>query len=156
MRAAGVPGLWQFPSADGRVVTLFRTERSAVNFWRLAAHEGLATGVNVELLPPDATAEAERFPARPAAGARQPGWQLALAWNDEKLVNATTHGKIAAYVLTGLLAITVALALALWIALTRRPDQEARAGLQAGRPLALRGPSLVVFGLTSRTYCGRL
>ncbi len=46
-----------------------------------------------------------------------PGWQLGLAWNDEQLVNATARGKIAAYMLTGLLAVAIAAGLALWIAL---------------------------------------
>ena len=76
LRAAGVPGLWQFPSADGRVVTLFRTETLSGELLALAAHEGLAPGVNVELLPPDATAELSGFlhVLPPVLGSRAGNW----------------------------------------------------------------------------------
>jgi signal transduction histidine kinase len=71
----------------------------------------------VGLLPPDQMADASDLLHVLPAGGRMPGWQLGLAWNDEQVVNATAHGKIVAYMLTGLLAVAVAAVLALWIAL---------------------------------------
>ncbi len=109
------------PAGEGtkQVVALFRTETLSGEFQSLVANEGLPPGVSIELLPPEPTPASEPagFLDVLPVGARQPGWQLALARNDEELVNATAQGKIAAYVLTGILAIVAASLLALWIAL---------------------------------------
>ena len=96
---------------------MFRTETLRGELQALAASEGLVPGASIELLPPDRAADLAGFLHVLPVGGRQPGWQLALAWNDEELVNATAHGKIAAYMLTGILAIAAASMLALWIAL---------------------------------------
>jgi len=101
----------------GQVVALFREKTINRELQKLAANENLPAGVRIELLPPDQTADLSGFLHVLPAGDRLPGWQLGLAWNDEQLVNATAGGKIAAYMLTGLLAVAIAAGLALWIAL---------------------------------------
>ena len=117
LQPSGVPAVWQFPSASGHTVALFREKTIDEELQELVAEEKLPAGVRVELLPSDRTADLAEFLYVLPAGDRMPGWQLGLAWNDEQLVNATAHGKIAAYMLTGLLAVAIAAGLALWIAL---------------------------------------
>jgi signal transduction histidine kinase len=99
------------------VIALFREKTINRELQKLAASENLPTGGRIELLPPDRTADLSQFLHVLPAGDRMPGWQLGLAWNDEQLINATAHGKIAAYMLAGLLAVAIAAGLALWIAL---------------------------------------
>jgi signal transduction histidine kinase len=117
VRPAGLPNVWQFASPDGRVVALLRTKRIEEEFQSMVRKERLPTGVQVELLSPNqTTGESAVFQAMPA-GYRMPGWQLALTWNDDNVINAAARGRIAAYMIVGLLSIAVASALALWIAL---------------------------------------
>ena len=115
MQPSGVPAVWQFSSASGHTVALLRENTINEELQELAVKENLPAGVRVELLPPDRAADLSGFLHILPAGDRQPRWQLGLVWNDEQLVNATARG-IAAYMLTGLLAVAVAAGLALWIA----------------------------------------
>jgi signal transduction histidine kinase len=117
LQSAGLPGVWQFGSTEGRVVVLFREKTLHRELDKLVAEERLPNGARVQLLPPSQTPDVSNFLHVLPAGDRMPGWQLGLAWNDEQLVNATARGKIAAYMLTGLLAVAIASGLALWIAL---------------------------------------
>ena len=114
---SGIPGVWQFASASGRTIALLRDKTINRELQELADKENLPSGVRVQLLPPDRMSDLSALLHVLPAGDRLPGWQLGLAWNDEQLVNATAHGKIAAYMLTGLLAVATAAGLALWIAL---------------------------------------
>jgi signal transduction histidine kinase len=117
LQPSGIPGVWQFASASGHTVALFREKTINRDLGELAAKENLPTGVRIELLPPDRTVDLSSFLHVLPAGDRMPGWQLGLTWNDEQLVNATAHGRIAGYMLTGLLAVATAAGLALWIAI---------------------------------------
>ncbi len=120
LHSAGLPGVWQFGSTKGRIVMLFRDKTILQELDKLAAEEKLPSGARVQLLPPNQTPDMSKFLHVLPAGDRLPGWQLGLTWNDEQLVNATARGKIAAYMLTGLLAVAIAAGLALWIAITFR------------------------------------
>jgi signal transduction histidine kinase len=117
LQPAGPHNVWQFASGDGQVVALLCTETINKELQALAVQQCLPSGVNVELLPADRATDVSGFLHVLPAGDRLPGWQLALAWNDEQVVNAAAHGRIVAYMLTGLLAVVTAAGLALWIAM---------------------------------------
>jgi signal transduction histidine kinase len=110
-------GIWQFTSADERVVALFCEHTIYRDFQTLAAQQCLPSGVDIALQRPELAGDMSGFLHVLPAGDRLPGWQLGLTWNDEKVVNAAVQGKIAAYMLTGLLAVAITAGLALWIAL---------------------------------------
>jgi signal transduction histidine kinase len=125
LEPSGVPRLWQFRSAAkgegaGQVVALFRTKTIFAELQRLAAEENLPAGMSIQLLPPQETVDLADFLYVLPAGAHQPGWQLAIQWNDESVVGATTHGKIAAYCCAGVFAVLATSLLAFWIAMRFR------------------------------------
>ncbi|MGO9114952.1 MAG: sensor histidine kinase [Thermoguttaceae bacterium] len=118
VQPGGVPDVWQFASASGHVVPLFRTATILRELQTLAAAEGLPAGADVELLPPDRTADPSNFLSMLPAGDRLPGWQLALRWNDEALAGQAARGKIVAYWFVGILAVVAGAVLAFWIAMS--------------------------------------
>src|SRR5262245_9064524 len=53
LQRAPVPGVWQFLTADRRVLALFRSDELLSRLKTMAALENLPVGAEVELLPPD-------------------------------------------------------------------------------------------------------
>jgi len=86
--------VWQFASANGRIVALFRDktiDRELQEWSQRSLPKRRARRVAAARIE----ADAPDFLPRAAAGDRLPGWQIRLAWDDEQLVNATARGKIA-------------------------------------------------------------
>jgi signal transduction histidine kinase len=116
VQPSGMHDVWQFASADGRTVALLSLSTIYSEYWAWVKKQGLPSGVGVTLEPP-ALVDTAPFLHTLPAGDRLPGWQLGLSWNNEQLLNAAVQGKVAAYMLTGLLAVAITAGLALWIAL---------------------------------------
>jgi signal transduction histidine kinase len=114
IRPSALPGVWQFTSARGRVVLLYKSAESLLN--RIVAQAQLQNfprDVVVSLLPPGREADAA-FVAMPA-GASLPDWRLALSLKDQKLFDAATDQRIASYVWIGVLVVLAVVVLALFI-----------------------------------------
>jgi len=100
---ATLPGLWQFTTADRRVLALVRSEKLLANLRPVIGAENWPADAEITLLPPDAE-NAAAFVTLPA-GASLPGWRLALSLKDQKFFDATTKHRAAVYLWTGVLVV---------------------------------------------------
>ena len=119
LRPSAVPGVWQFAATHGRVVALHQTDALIERMRRGVVSQLLPADVSVTLLPPGK--EFERFFLSQPAGARLPGWRLALSLRDQRLFDAAAEQRIASYVWIGVLVFaTVIVLAALALRLVRR------------------------------------
>ena len=117
MSASPIPGIWQLPSSDGRVVSLL-AEGEVVDA-SLGNVEIDSDQGRFELLPPGLEPTDEPFLVT-AIGGILPGWRLALHLDDQALVAAVARQEVAGYLWTGILLIAAALLLAVVVAVTIR------------------------------------
>jgi signal transduction histidine kinase len=119
LRPAALPGVWQFASARGRVLTLHRTGSLMAGARTGAAAQGLPPDVSLSLLPPGKES-GNLLPSVPASPLL-PGWRLALALRDQRMFDTAAEQRIAAYVWVGVLVVATAAVLAsLALGLVRR------------------------------------
>jgi signal transduction histidine kinase len=114
LRPASLPGVWQFTSVNGRVVLLHKSAEILLK--RLRGAGGLPNspeGTVVGLVPPGREVDGA-FVSLPA-GSSLPDWKLALSLNDQKLFDAATNQRIAAYVWICVLVVLAVIVLALFI-----------------------------------------
>jgi signal transduction histidine kinase len=102
LRAAALPGVWQIASSDRRLTLLFETGGLQK---RLAP----VLGTNVVLIPPGRSAGNYAM----AAGAAQPGWQIAPSLRDRSVLDAASDAQIVSYLWVGVIAMAAVAALAL-------------------------------------------
>jgi signal transduction histidine kinase len=114
LRRAPVPGAWQFMTPDRRVLALFRSDTLPAVLREVVAGTGrMAADPKVELIPPDQPGGPALLTV--AAGESLPGWQLALVLDDSTLFQSSTEHQAAIYLWTGVLVVTVMIALT-WLA----------------------------------------
>jgi signal transduction histidine kinase len=119
LRPTALPGVWQFASTHGRVVTLHQTEALLDRMRAGMASQLMPATVSLAVLPPGK--EFEQSLLTVLAGATLPQWRLALSLNDQRLFNTTAEQRIASYVWIGFLVLaTVIVLVALALRLVRR------------------------------------
>jgi signal transduction histidine kinase len=111
LRAAGVPGMYQFTSREARVALLFRAENLPARIAGWAP--SLPGDVTLTLLSPGK--ESDKYLVSAPAGAAMPGWRLALSVNDQRLFEAAVNARIAVYVWCGALVLATVLVLAVLV-----------------------------------------
>jgi signal transduction histidine kinase len=114
-----LPGVWQMSVANGRVVTLHRTETLVARMQAAASSPGLPDTVQIDVVRPGQEAEGAllSLPAGPVL----PGWSFALSLRDPLLLEAATQDRVATYVWTGVLVVATVVVLAvLALGLVRR------------------------------------
>ncbi|HYW78685.1 MAG TPA: HAMP domain-containing sensor histidine kinase [Thermoguttaceae bacterium] len=105
LRSSQLPDVWQFGSADGRVLALFSTEMVLAEMHRVIAEATLPEAVSVELnAPADESGDEDVFLSLPA-GEPLPGWRLSLSLTDRNRFDAAADERIASYLWTGMLVI---------------------------------------------------
>jgi signal transduction histidine kinase len=119
LRASSVPGVWQFASRGGRIVTLHRTGNLISRLHSVVSRPDLPTDVRVDFFSPGQEA-GDSLLSLPA-GSTMPGWQLGLALTDQRLFAATANERTSSYVWIGVLVIASVVVLALLaVGLVRR------------------------------------
>src|SRR4029077_7948253 len=83
LRLTSLPGVWQWPCSNGRVVTLHSSENLLARLQAAVLSHALAADVKVAALRPGK--EAEGFLTSMPAGEALPGWRLGLALPDQRL-----------------------------------------------------------------------
>jgi signal transduction histidine kinase len=102
---AGVPGVWQLPARNRRMLLLFREDTLLAAMRAFVEAQATPADVVVTLLSPgDADPKATVFHSLPA-GRLLPGWRLTLALKDGGVLDATAKRQAASYFWTGILAI---------------------------------------------------
>jgi len=106
-----ISNVWQFTTPASRAVALFQPNRLLAQMENRLDTNGLAGDVNLILLPPGKETEGALISI--AAGDTLPGWHLALSLKDQKMFEATSRKRVAAYLWTGSFAVLVVFILAL-------------------------------------------
>jgi len=107
--ASPLPGVWQFPSANGRVIALYKTETLLSRMRQDTARQPLPEGLRVQCLAPGSSDEGV-VASRPA-GFTFPGWQLTFLLDDGQLLNTAASQRITGFLWTGVLALATVIAL---------------------------------------------
>jgi signal transduction histidine kinase len=102
LRPAALPGVWQIGSSDRRLTLLFETDS-------LQKRLGPVLGTHVVLIPPGQSGGNYAL----AAGASQPGWQIAPSVREQGLLDMAANAQIASYLWVGVIALAAVVALAL-------------------------------------------
>jgi len=119
LRSTALPGVWQFASSRGRVVTLHRTESLVTGLRAGTASQNLPPDVSLSLLPPGKESETS-LPSL-LAGPLLPGWRLTLALKDQRLFDNAAEQRVTTYIWIGVLVVAAAAVLAsLALGLVRR------------------------------------
>src|SRR5882672_789099 len=119
LRLTSFPGVWQFGSNRGRVVTLHQTESLLARMRAAISSPNLPADVMLTFLPPGKEPE-KSLSSLPAATAL-PGWRLALSLKDERLFDTAAAKRITFYVWIGELVVAaVAILAILALGLVRR------------------------------------
>jgi signal transduction histidine kinase len=119
LHASGLPGVWQFGSARGRVVGLYGIEALRERMRAAASSPALPSDVRLDFAPPGS--DLEKYFLSAAGGPSAGGWRAALALKDQRLFEATANQQIAANLWIGLLSLAGAAILgALAVGLARR------------------------------------
>ena len=103
LRPALRPALWQFTTANSRVLALVRSETLSARWRPIIGDNNLPADTEISLLPPEVD-NASAFVTLPAA-AQLPGWRLALSLKDPKFFETTTEHRTAVYLWTGVLVV---------------------------------------------------
>jgi signal transduction histidine kinase len=118
LRASPLPGIWQFGSARGLVVTLHKTEK-LITRTQAAATQDLPADVRVDFVAPGQDAEGSLLSL--PAGPTLQGWRLALSLRDQRLFDAATKARTRSYIWIGALVVATVIGLAvLALGLVRR------------------------------------
>jgi signal transduction histidine kinase len=139
---SALPGIWQCPSASGRVIGLHRTDQLAKRI-QAAAAAALPAELSIEALPPGKDADGSFFAV--PAGQSLPGWRLAFTLLDQRSLETAANQRVASYgwiaaIVIGSISILGLLALGLirrQVALTRlRNDLVANVTHELKTPLS--------------------
>jgi len=103
LQSTAIPGLWQFATSNHRAVALIQSDQLLAKMQAAIASDNLPADGTIILLPPGVE-NAATFVSLPA-GARLPGWQLALSLNDENYFATTVEHRTAIYLWTGILVV---------------------------------------------------
>ena len=119
LHPTALPGVWQFASTRGRVVTLHQTEALLHRMRDGIASQLMPADASLAVLPPGK--EFEQSLLTVLAGATLPQWRLALALKDQRLFDTAAEHRIASLVWIGVLMfVTVIVLAALALRLVRR------------------------------------
>ena len=105
LRRASRSGVWQFTTANHRVLALIRTEKLLANLEGVLATDHPSAPAAITLLPPDADSAAALVTL--PAGPQLPGWRVALSLNNQAFLNSTMANRSNIYLWTGILVMTV-------------------------------------------------
>jgi len=104
-----LPGIWQFASAHGRVITLHRTDGLIKRMRAAASSPILPADVRLNLFRPGQESNQALFSL--AAGANFPGWRLGLSLADQQIFQTASQGRVTRYLWIGVLVISSAVIL---------------------------------------------
>jgi len=125
LRTTPLPNVWAMASDSHRVTVLFHEATLIEELQSVARMHFEGAGVDVSVVPPDAsTVEANAFVSL-SAGKLLPGWRLTLHLDENALFDEQADKRIAAYLWTGTLVIVVMAGLALLIAHVFRKQMRA-------------------------------
>ncbi len=110
LRPTRLPGVWQFASESGRVVTLHQTESLVARLRAATMSPTLPADVRVDPLVPGREREGALLSL--PLGPKLPNWRLALSLKDQRLFDAATSQRVASYVWIGVLVVGVVSVLA--------------------------------------------
>jgi signal transduction histidine kinase len=111
LRQSPLPGVWQFASSRGRIVTLHQATNLNARMRAAAASPELPPGVQVDFVAPGQEADGALLSL--PAGPHLPGWRLALSLQNQRLFDTAANERIASYVWIGVLVVTTVVVLAL-------------------------------------------
>ena len=111
LQSTAMPGVWQFASSQGRVITLHKTEELLARMQRVAGLELLPADAAISVLPPGK--DLPKAFLTIAAGPELPGWRMALSLQDQQLFEVAANERIADYVWKAILTVGTVLALGL-------------------------------------------
>ncbi len=119
MRPTTLPGLWQFASTHGRVITLFRHETLLASVAAGPVAQMLPGDLALTLLPPGKESEG-LLPSVPVS-VQLPGWRLALALKSPSAMELVARQRVTSYVWVGVCVVaTVAIMASLALGMVRR------------------------------------
>jgi len=125
LRGTPLPNVWAISTDSHRVTALFHEAALIEELQSVARVQFEGAGVDVSVLPPDAsTAEANAFVSVPG-GKLLPGWRLTLQLDENALFDEQADKRIAAYLWIAALVIIVMAGLALLIAHVFRKQMRA-------------------------------
>ncbi len=110
LRESPLPGIWEFGSGRGRVVTLHQTDKLLARMQAAVSTQVLSPEVTVAFFPPGA--EAAGLLSTPA-GSALPGWRLGLAFDERRLFESAAEERIATYIWIGVLVVAAVAVLGL-------------------------------------------
>ena len=115
---SGLPGIWQWPSTSGRVISLHRTEQLARRI-EATATAGLPSELRIDALAPGKEAEGILFTV--PAGQSLPGWRLAFTLIDSRTLETAASQRVASYGwIAAIVVVSVAVLGLLALGLVRR------------------------------------
>jgi len=119
LRPAALPGVWQFTSAHGRVITLHRSDALIKRMRAAASSEILPADVRLNFFTPGQ--ESDKALLSLPAGASFPGWRLGLALTDQHIFQTASQQRVTGYLWIGVLVIaTVVILGSLALGMVRR------------------------------------
>jgi signal transduction histidine kinase len=108
-RPTVLPGVWQFPAAQGQVILLIHIKRLR-DLEQAIVYKILGDGINGMVLAPGETADS--FLSIPI-GPTMPDWKIAFSWKDKGKMDLAADAGIATLLWTGVLAVAGIIALGL-------------------------------------------
>ena len=120
VRESAIPGVWQLPSSNGRVLALFHQDSLTSRLRGFTASLESPADVTVNVVAPGEEARPGAYFHSLPAGSLLPGWRLTLAWTDQRALDATAERQAAYYVSIGILVIAAMSLVALLMAGTLR------------------------------------
>src|SRR5882762_3441062 len=103
LRPTPLSNVWQFATPSGRLLALFHAENLLARLRNVIQRPGVPEYGIVSLLPPATDAPAPLLSV-PAAK-ELPGWHVALSLKDQRLFEAASQRRVAAYLWAGLLVV---------------------------------------------------
>ena len=110
LSASSVPRIWQYSSADGRILALYRSENLPDRLKDALSLSALPEGTDLKFFEPGEDPEGVLL-SIPASDS-MPGWRLALATHDMQMFNVASKQRITTYIWTGALAVLIVIILA--------------------------------------------
>src|SRR4051794_9453187 len=113
VRPTAIKDVWQFQSASGRVIALWRTDSLLQKIATTLAEQPLPAGMIVTAQPPDDAASRENEASAVSLAPTVPNWRLSLAPANPESFDFAANSRVAYFLWTAvaLVAITTALAL---------------------------------------------
>jgi len=125
LRTTPLPNVWAMSSDSYRVTVLFREATLIEELQSVARNRFQVAGIDVSVLPPNASTEEANALVSVSGGRLLPGWSLTLHMDQNALFDEQADDRIAVYLWSGTLVIVVMAGLAILIAQVFRKQMRA-------------------------------